>query len=277
MDFIQDVLSGRITLPMVPRAVQRALAVIGEPDASFTEVASEIEQDPVLSSRVLRLANSSFFGGRRSLSSIDDAVSTVGLRSLQTLLIASGAMAAFVAVPSVNLRQFWMVSVIGASAARQIAGRLGVDGDTAYCAALLQGVGHLILCQCRTERALEALPGYRLLWGTELAAIEMQAFGVSHPAVSAIWIARLGLPAEVVAAVAHSLEPISVAAPRLGRVVQLASSVAASVAAGETVAQAIERVDVALVAVLNLEAYLESEGFGSDFDELQSLAVPLDA
>lgn len=274
MYFIQDVLSGQIELPMVPRVVQRVLAVIREPEANLAEVTQEIEQDPVLSSRVLRLANSSFFGGRRSLSSIDDAVSTVGLNSLQTLLIASGAMAAFVSVPAVNLRQFWTVSVISAASARQIAVRLGVDGEMAYCAGLLQGIGHLILCQCRPEQAQKALPGYRLIWGAELAAVEQQAFGVSHPVVSAIWVSRLGLPAEVVDALRHSLEPISTAAPRLGRVVQLACSVAASVAAGETVEQAIARADVALVAVLNLEAYLSSEKFGTDFGELQSLSMP---
>lgn len=275
MYFIQDVLSGQIELPMVPQVVQRVLAVIREPNANLSDVTREIEQDPVLSSRVLRLANSSFFGGRRSLSSIDDAVLTVGLNSLQTLLVASGAMAAFVAVPAVNLRQFWMVSVISASAARQIAVRLGVDGEMAYCAGLLQGIGHLILCQCRPEQAQKAMPGYRLIWGAELAAVEQRAFGVSHPVVSAIWVSRLGLPAEVVDALRHSLEPMSTTAPRLGRVVQLACSVAASVAEGETVEQAIARVDVALVAVLQLETYLSSEKFSTDFGELQSLSTPL--
>ena len=275
MYFIQDVLSGQIELPMVPHVVQRVLAVIREPDANLADVTGEIEHDPVLSSRVLRLANSSYFGGRRSLSSIDDAVSTVGLNSLQTLLIASGAMAAFVAVPAVNLRQFWMVSVISASAARQIAVRLGVDGEMAYCAGLLQGIGHLILCQCRPAQAQKAMPGERLIWGAELAAAEQQAFGVSHPVVSAIWASRLGLSAEVVDALRHSLEPMSAAAPRLGRVVQLACSVAASVADGETVGQAIARADVSLVAALNLEAYLSSERFGTDFGELQALSMPL--
>ena len=131
MDFIQDVLAGRIQLPMVPRVVQRVLAVSRDPEASFSEVTREIEQDPVLASRVLRLANSSFFGGRRSLSTIDDAVTTIGIASLQTLLIASGAMAAFVDVPAVSLRQFWTVSVVSASAARRIAVRLGVDPEQA--------------------------------------------------------------------------------------------------------------------------------------------------
>ena len=271
MKFIESVLSGEVRLPMVPSVVQRALAIARNPYSSLAEVSHEIEQDPVLSSRVLRLANSSFFGGRRSLASIDDAVSTVGLRSLQTLLIASGAMAAFVDVPAVNLRQFWMASAISASAARQVAARLGVDEETAYCAGLLQGVGHLILCQCHPEQALKALPGYRLVWGAELAVLELQAFGMSHPAVSALWVGRLGLPPEVIEAIECSLEPMSVAVPRLGRVLQLACGVATSVAAGETVSQAVARVDLALVAILQLEAYLASEGFNTDFSELQDL------
>ena len=56
---------------------------------------------------------------------------------------------------------------------------------------------------------------------------------------------------------------------------QLACSVAASVAAGETVEQAVARVDVALIAILNLETYLSSDRFGTDFGELQSLSMPL--
>lgn len=275
MDFIQDVMAGRVKLPMVPRVVKQVLAVIRKPDASFADVTEELEQDPVLSSRVLRLANSSFFGGRRSLASIEDAVSTVGLNSLQTLLIASGAMAAFVEVPAVNLRQFWMVSVISASSARQIAARADVNGEMAYCAGLLQGVGHLILCQSHPDEALGAMLGYRTLWGQELALVEAAAFGVTHPMISAIWADRLGLPREVVAAIRYSLEPIDGAAPNLGRVVQLASNVAASVSAGVSVEDAIGRVDMALVQRLNLETYVSSGRFGTDFDELQSLSVPL--
>lgn len=275
MDFIQDVMAGRVKLPMVPRVVERVLAVIRKPDASFAEVTEELEQDPVLSSRVLRLANSSFFGGRRSLASIEDAVSTVGLNSLQTLLIASGAMAAFVEVPAVNLRQFWMVSVISASSARQIAARADVNGEMAYCAGLLQGVGHLILCQSHSDEALGAMLGYRTLWGQELALVEAAAFGVTHPMISAIWADRLGLPREVVAAIRYSLEPIEGAAPNLGRVVQLASNVAASVSAGVSVKDAIGRVDMGLVERLNLETYVSSGRFSTDFDELQSLSVPL--
>lgn len=275
MKFIDDVLAGRVSLPTVPRVIERVLTVMRQDDASLADVADEIEQDPVLGSRVLRLANSSFFAGQRSHASIADAVSVIGFRSLQTLVVASGAMAAFVQVPGVNLRQFWMTAVITASSARQIARRLGVDAETAYGAGLLQGVGHLILCQCHPQAAEQGLARYQALWGFRLAEREVELFGVAHPAVSAIWVDRLGVPAAVVEAIAHSLEPLDRGAPKLGRVVQLASGVAALVSAGETVESAVEIIDAALLAVLDLEGYLESPDFGTDFADLSTLPAPL--
>lgn len=235
MNFIDDVLAGRVTLPMMPKVIQRVLSVMRHDDSSLNQIANELEQDPVLSSRVLRLANSSFFSGRRSMASISDAVSVVGFKSLETLVIACGAQAAFADVPGVNMRQFWQSAAVTASAGRQIAQRLGVNRETAYSAGLLQGVGHLILCQCHPEKALEEFSSMRSLWGAELAAKERAAFGVTHPQVSALWVDRIGLPAAVASAIAHSLDPMDITGLTLGRVVQLASSVAAAVSSGDTV------------------------------------------
>jgi len=274
MNFIDNVLAGRISLPMVSRVIGQVLAILRRPDASVAELAEELQQDPVLSSRVLRLANSSFFSGRRSLASIDDAVGMVGFRSLQTLVVASGAMAAFSEVPAVNLRQFWMASVVTAAAARQIASRMGVDGETAYSAGLLQGIGHLILCQSHPEQALRSFSGYQSLWGAALAEKERVAFGYSHPAVSAAWVDQLGMPTVVAEAIHHSLDPLSDDAPRLGRVVQFATGVAASVSAGETVEQATQRIDQALVELLELGSYVAGPRFETDFGDLLTLPVP---
>ena len=124
MNFINDVLAGRVALPMVPDVVMRVLGTMRRDDASLSQIADQLELDPVLSSRVLRLANSSFFAGRRSLSSISDAVGVIGYKSLETLVIACGAQAAFADVPGVNLRQFWLMAVASATSARQVARRL---------------------------------------------------------------------------------------------------------------------------------------------------------
>ena len=275
MNFIDDVMSGRVALPMVPRVVEQVLRSMRSDNASLAQLADELEQDPVLSSRVLRLANSSYFAGRRSMSSIGDAVGLVGFRALETLVVASGAVAAFTDVPTVNLRQFWMMATVTAASGRQIAAQLKVDREAAYTAGLLQGVGHLILCKCHPAVAQEAFPGYRSLWGMPLAAMERQAFGVAHPAVSAVWVDRLGMPAPVVDAVRHSLDAVEDAAPHLGRVVQLACSVAAAVHSGATVAQAAATIDATLLEMLALQDYVGGEVFATDFADLQTMPAPL--
>ncbi|OYU99222.1 MAG: hypothetical protein CFE45_13725 [Burkholderiales bacterium PBB5] len=271
MNFIDDVLAGRVALPMVPDVVMRVLGTMRQTDASLSQIADELELDPVLSSRVLRLANSSFFAGRRSLSSISDAVGVIGYKSLETLVIACGAQAAFADVPGVNLRQFWLMAVASATSARQVARRLRADGDTAYSAGLLQGVGHLILCQCHPAQAESEFSSMRSLWGTALAEREQAVWGTDHAQVSAIWVDKLGMPAAVGEAIAHSVDSMADSHHTLGRVVQMACSVAGAISAGDTAEQAARAVDAALVELLDLEQYVGGDDFALDFADLQGL------
>jgi HD-like signal output (HDOD) protein len=238
-------------------------------------VAQEMELDPVLSSRLLRLANSSFFGGRRSVSSVSDAVSLVGLKSLQTLVVACGVHAAFTQVPAVNLRHFWLASVLTATSARQLAQRLGLPPEDAYSAGLLQGVGHLILCQCHPEEAIIGFSSVYSLWGRALADQENELFGTSHPVVSAIWVDRLGLPESVVTAISHMVPAPGVNdetdAHTLSAVLTLATSLAAGASYGDTLAQTLQSVDQALVHTLGLSDYLASDDANTDFGELMTV------
>jgi HD-like signal output (HDOD) protein len=271
MNFIDDVLAGRVALPMVPDVVMRVLGTMRQDDTSLSQIAEQLELDPVLSSRVLRLANSSFFAGRRSLSSISDAVGVIGYKSLETLVIACGAQAAFADVPGVNLRQFWLMAVASATSARQVARRLRADGDTAYSAGLLQGVGHLILCQCHPAQAEAEFSSMRSLWGAALAEREQAVWGVNHAQVSAIWVDKLGMPAGVGEAIAHSVEPLGGSHHTLGRVVQMACSVAGAISAGDTAEQAALAVDAALVELLDLTQYVGGDDFAADFADLKGL------
>lgn len=272
MNFIADVLAGRVELPMMPRVVMRVLGLLRQDDASLVQVARELEQDPVLASRVLRLANSSFFAGRRTLASIDDAVAVIGYRSLETLVVACGAQAAFADVPGVNLRQFWLNAAASGAAARQLARRLRVDSEAAYSAGLLQAVGHLILCQCHPDQALVEFSSMRSPWGAELAARELSVWGVHHAQVSAIWVDRLGMPAAVSEAIALSLAPSAGdQGATLGRVVQLACSLASAISAGDSAEQAAARIDAALVQLLALGGYVGGDEFATDFADLQAL------
>ena len=69
-NFINDIAAGKVELPTIPRVVQQLIAALRDPDVDTRKIGEALSQDPVLSAKVLRLANSAFFGGQRSMASI---------------------------------------------------------------------------------------------------------------------------------------------------------------------------------------------------------------
>jgi len=205
--FIDDVAAGRVQLPTIPRVVQRVIEALRDPDVDARKIGDTLSQDPVLSAKVLRVANSSYFGGARSMASIDAAIAMIGMQALNKLIVACGVSASFAAVPGIDLRVFWRDALVAATAAHKIAAVLAADPDEAYVCGLLHASGHLILCQSYPDIAKAMFEGFEVVRGAELAAIEVQAFGIDHPEVGALWVQSLGFPLVVADTIGQSALP----------------------------------------------------------------------
>lgn len=267
MDEVRAAAGGQLQLPSVPRVVRRLISQLRDPAASVVELVDELEQEPQLAARTLRIANSPYYCGRRSLASLRDAVAIIGMNTLRTLVISGGLEAVFVAVPGVNLRQFWLDATITAKAARSLARLAGGDAEAAFLAGLLHNVGHLILCQAFADTLPRALAGARSARGRELAAVEREACGMDHAQVGAAWLDELGFPASILDAVAHHLDS-DVAPGTLAPVLALATQVAASIEAGDNAQRALHKLDVSLVMAASLVAERLDEGFGPQYEQL---------
>lgn len=267
MDQVRAAAGGRLQLPSVPRVVRRLISQLRDPGASIIELVDELEQEPQLAARTLRIANSPYYAGRRSLASLRDAVTIIGTDTLRTLVISGGLEAVFVAVPGVNLRQFWLDATVTAKAARSLARLAGADAEAAFLAGLLHNVGHLMLCQAFAATLPAALAGARSARGAELAALEREACGLDHAQVSAAWLDELGFPASVVDAVAHHLDA-DVAPGTLAPVLALATQVAASIEAGDNAERALHKLDAGLVAAASLVADRLDERFGAQYAQI---------
>jgi HD-like signal output (HDOD) protein len=229
-NFINDVAAGRVELPTIPRVVQRLIAALRDPDVDARRIGDALAQDPVLSAKVLRLANSSFFGGQRSMASIDAAVALIGTQALNRLIVACGVSAAFKPIPGIDLRTFWRDALVAATAANKLAPRLGADPEGAYVCGLLHGTGHLILCQAYPEIADAMFTGFAVARGAELAEIEVGAFGIDHPTVGALWVETIGFPQPVADTIRHAARPPADTDTPLDLVLRGACALAASVA-----------------------------------------------
>ncbi|MEO7853856.1 MAG: HDOD domain-containing protein [Rubrivivax sp.] len=207
--FIEDVAAGRVELPTIPSIVQRLMAALRDPDVDFRKIAEALSQDPVLSAKVLRIANSSFFGGQRSMSSIDAAVALIGIQPLNRLIVACGVSSSFEAVPGIDLKIFWRDAVVAATAANKLAASLAADPEEAYVCGLMHAIGHLILCRSYPEIADAMFTGFDPLRGAELATIELETFGIDHPKVGAIWVESIGFPQTVADTIGRTAQPLN--------------------------------------------------------------------
>jgi HD-like signal output (HDOD) protein len=178
---------------------------------------------------VLRLANSSFFGGQRSMASIDAAIALVGTQALNRLIVASGVSSSFAEIPGIDLKGFWRDALLAATAANKLAGRLGADPEAAYICGLLHATGHLILCQTYPDIAKFMFAGYASVRGAELAAIEAESFGIDHPTVGAIWVDTIGFPQPVADTIRKAAQPVAPTDAPLDLALRSALAVAAAV------------------------------------------------
>lgn len=233
--FIDDVAAGRVELPTIPRVVQQVLAALRDPDVDARRIGQLLSQDPVLSAKVLRVANSSWFGGARSMVSIDAAVAMIGTQTLSKLAVACGVSSSFKEAPGIDLRVFWRDALIAATAATKLAPRLAADAEEAYLCGLLHASGHLILCQSYPDIASAMFAGFQVVRGAELAAIEQDAFGIAHPEVGALWVQSLGFPLSVSDTIAAAARPAAGTDLPLALALRGACSLTVAVAQGAAV------------------------------------------
>jgi len=230
-NFINDIAAGKVELPTIPRVVQRLIAALRDPDVDSRRIGEALAQDPVLSAKVLRLANSSFFGGQRSMASIDAAVAMIGMQALNKLIVACGVSSAFKDIPGIDLPTFWRDALVAATAAAKLAPRLAADAEEAYVCGLLHATGHLILCQTYPEIADVMFTGFAVVRGAELAAVEAEAFGIDHAAVGALWVETIGFPQPVADTIRKCAKPLSSGDAPLDLALRSALAIAAAVVA----------------------------------------------
>jgi putative nucleotidyltransferase with HDIG domain len=138
-------------LPPLPQAVLALQATLQDESASVADCALRIRQDPALTARLLRLANSAFYGVPGRVGGIDDAVQLIGLRSLRLLAMTAAVSMQFEPprAPAGWLGAFWRHALAVAHLAQGLAELRGQPVERAYVAGLLHDIGRLVLATRR--------------------------------------------------------------------------------------------------------------------------------
>ncbi len=193
----------------LPDIYWRLKEILDSRDYSLQDVAQLIVYDPGLTARLLKIVNSAYFGFTAKIATVNHAVSIVGVRQIEDLVLTTSVADALgdYECEHLDVMQFWQRSVYRAIAARNLADECNLlDGERMFVSGLLSGIGHLIMYQSVPVLAQQAR---RLAdnSGTALHLIEREIIGFNHADVAAMLMRNWKLPESHVLVIKNHLEP----------------------------------------------------------------------
>ena len=204
---ISQLLQEARDLPPIPQAVQRALTLIYNPESNASELAAILSTDQALAAKVLRWANSAYYGIENRIVTIQQAIVVLGMNILQELVLTYSVSDHLNRpLPGYALLrgELWEHALGTAIGAKLISKQrhLRLD-EEAYFSGLMCDIGKLIL-----ERLLREIDFSNSEWRQQsFLYLERTKFGVDHAMLGAEMARRWQLPESLVAAIAYHHEP----------------------------------------------------------------------
>lgn len=231
-----EIRTGLSRLASLSPAMQAILPRLNDDAFDVNELADMVGQDPILAARVLRLANSPFYGLPRQVGSLREAVVVLGFSSLRSVVLSAGLIGAFAGSEAISR------SLAVAAAARSLAQSLKRDQNMAFTAGLLHNLGALLLGHFAAD-SWQALANEPVETAGARLQKEREIFGYDHCELGADIAGDWRFPASIQTAIRLHHQPPDNPADALADLVHAAWVVGSTaLAAGNlTIAPAVMR------------------------------------
>lgn len=206
----QSLVNQSLELVSPPSTYAQLDALIRDPESAIDDISAVINTDPALTTRLLKIVNSPFYGFPSQINTISRAITIVGTRELTNLVLATSVMNAFEGIPAdlVDIDDFWRHSLACAMTARHLA-ELCDERTTErfFIAGLLHNIGALVLYQAVPELAREAINSAK--YGHEvLHHAEQRIIGFDHTEAGEALIQSWRLPDSLAAVARYHHDPM---------------------------------------------------------------------
>ncbi len=202
---LKRTVSGIDHLPSLPDSYVEIQQVLNDPCSSVQDVANVVEKDIAMSSKLLQLVNSAFFGHFNEVKSPAKAVHLLGIETVKSLVLALKVFSDFKGskISDNFLKSLWNHSVETALFTKEIIKTMGAnkrDEENAFVSGLLHDIGKLVLAANIPDLYRKAIDLAKL-YQLELRKAEFKVFKASHAEVGGYLLGIWGIPGDVVEAV----------------------------------------------------------------------------
>lgn len=142
---LEELLASNEALPSIPKIIALLLNELDQAEPDLRKISQLLNTDPVLTTRLLRLANSAKFQFASKISSVSEALALMGLDQVRSLATAAAVTGAFRIVQGMDMNQFWRFSLNTAKLSRMLAGMIRKNQAAAFTAGLIHATGELVM------------------------------------------------------------------------------------------------------------------------------------
>ncbi len=209
MSNLESLLSKVKELPALPQIYTRVSALLDDDNASVNKIGEAVQTEPSITSRILRMVNSAYYGLPYSVTSIPQTIALIGRQRLKDILIGTLLAGLFKNIENENfsMNNFWRHSIKTAIIARHIAMQSAhiIDHEALFTAGLLHDIGRLVIAGKLPESQLQidTLVKEKKL---ETIQAEYDILGFDHTDVSKALLQKWRLPELLVYAVKNHHE-----------------------------------------------------------------------
>lgn len=184
----ETLLRGRIELASLPDVYTQIVEVMNSPRSSASDLAEMVSKDTSLSTRMLRLVNSAFYGFPSRIDSISRAVTLIGTAELTTMALGISVVNAFkdISCSLMSMEGFWRHSIACGVFARLLAAKkVGTSAEQMFIGGLLHDIGRMVMLKQIPVAYAEVIKRARRNQAT-LAVTERELLGYDHTDVGGL-------------------------------------------------------------------------------------------
>ncbi|MBE9581546.1 MAG: HDOD domain-containing protein, partial [Proteobacteria bacterium] len=190
-------------LPTLPTVIPKLLSLMDGSKSNAADVTEAISHDPSLTSKILKVSNSAYYGFPQGISNLERAVALLGFNMIKSLALSMGVLSSLPSgskFPHFSQEGLWIHSLAVATAMKELGQRFGAgdDRDYLFIIGLLHDIGKVVLDQFFGELFQQALEEAQNLEKARLYMAERKVIGFDHGEVGAMLLKRWMFPDMIV-------------------------------------------------------------------------------
>ncbi len=196
-------------LPTLPIISHKIIEIIRNEDANFKELVRIVEKDQALALKILKIANSTFYGFLSRISSLEHALNLLGANEVRAIVLGSSVYNFFSNAKSngFDRRRFWEHSILCSQITKFLGTHFNIQNDDSlFLSGLIHDMGKVVIDQYFHEEFLQIIE-YISSKNTTFSNAEKEILGTTHYQIAAKLLKQWKFPDKVIMQVFYHHAP----------------------------------------------------------------------